>query len=399
MNAITQWIVKRLFPDITDFSESSLERDPTIRARVGKFEGWLSAILNVIIFLVKLFIGFSIHSIALLADAVHTLSDSLSSVIIIFSFKVSLKPPDKEHPYGHGRAEYIATLILSMFIVVTGVEFIRSSIGIIHSPIITDSTPLVIVIVLCTVVIKEIMARLSYSFGTIFHSDILIADAWHHRSDAFSSLAPLLSMILANMGLERWDGILGVIVGLFIIWTGYSLSKRAIDSLLGKPPRPELVEHIRLTATSVGGIIGAHHIIIHSYGPNRFISLHLEVDEKESQSDSHAMASQVTGKLTDTFRAHVTVHVDPVTNQGQTAQSIKTVLDTLVESYPDVDSYHDFRLVTEKDHHMILFKLEANRLNSEEKQYKLKNLFTEALSEEFPEFEIQIGFISPILRF
>ena len=397
MIIFSRWLIRRLFPHLPDVSDETLRKDPSIRTKVGTFEGGFAVIINLILFAIKLMVGITIHSIALIADAFHTLADSVSSFIIIVGFTVSKKPADVEHPYGHGRAEYISTLILSLMIVVTGVEFIRSSVGLIYSPSILQSTPLMIGIVLGTVVVKEIMARISANLGFIIDSDMLKADAWHHRSDVFSSLAPIVSMVLANAGKEQWDGILGIVVGLFIIWIGFTVGRKAIDSLLGIPPGPQLVKKIRSLSRSMEGIIDVHSIIVHSYGIKRFISLHMEVDQDKSQIDSHKLAGRVRDRLKEGLHANVIVHVDPVTTRGEEATQIKQRLAELVDHFPGVDSFHDFRIVDREDHRYILVKLAVETGLSEREQRGIQNLFSDKLRIQFPEFENRVSFISSLL--
>lgn len=396
MMALARWIIRRLFPDLSPISRESLAKLPSLRVRIGTVEGWLATVVNLILFGVKLFIGLTIHSIALMADAFHTLADSFSSLIIIVAFRVSGKPADLEHPYGHGRAEYIGTLVVSILIVVTGVEFMRSSIGRVVSPAILHSSPLAIGVVLGTAVVKEILARLSLHLGNLIDSDTLKADAWHHRSDVFSSIAPIASMLLANMGKDRWDGILGVGVGLFIVWIGFSVGRKAIDSLLGQPPGPELLGKIRSAAQSMDGIIDVHSIVVHSYGIRRFVSLHMEVDEDRSQANSHELASKLTRNLSQALGGYVIVHVDPVTTRGETAGLIKNALNELVDLHPGVSSYHDLRLVQGEDHKLIRVKLAVEAQLSDDERKRIRNVFSGTLRKRFPEFENRIRLISPV---
>lgn len=393
VRAVTPRLVRTLFPNISDFTSQ------TVRRRVGILEGTLAGVLNLLIFAVKMAVALVIHSIALMADAFHSLSDSLTSFGVIFVFKVSSKPADEEHPYGHGRAEYVGTLILSMFIVVGGVEFIRSSLGRIQSPGILNATPLMFGIVMVTAGLKEVMARFSRSMGRLIDSDALVADAWHHRSDAFSSLAPIISMALANRGWVIWDGVLGIGVGLYIVWVGFSLSRNAIGTLLGTAPRSEVVEKIRRIAGGVDGVVDVHHIVVHSYGANRYISLHMEADQGASQVEAHELASHVTRAITGALHAHVTVHVDPVTTGGRMAKKVKQVISDLLDLYPDVRSFHDLRIITEEHHKLILVKLAIKRDLPVEDRKELQSVFSRSLQERFPDFENDVGIISPVHSF
>ncbi|MEE9167222.1 MAG: cation diffusion facilitator family transporter [Candidatus Neomarinimicrobiota bacterium] len=396
MSALARWIVRQLFPQLSHISRETLAGIPSGRAKIGRVEGWFATIVNIVLFVVKLLLAVSIQSIALMADAFHTLADALSSLIIVVTFGVTEKPADVEHPYGHGRAEYIATLILSILIVVTGVEFIRSSTERVVSPAILHSSLLVIGIVLGTVVIKEMLARLCLRLAELTDSDTLKADAWHHRSDVFSSLAPIASILLANGGRAQWDGILGVGVGFFVIWIGYSVGRNAIDSLLGKPPGPELHETIQSEAQTMEGVIDIHSIVVHSYGIKRFVSLHMEVDENQSQRDSHKLASRLMRSLSQSLGAHVVVHVDPVTARGEKADLVKRGLKELVNLHPGVSSYHDLRLVHGRGRDLILVKLAVEARLSRDERKKIRSILSGTLRKRFPEFDNRIRLISPV---
>lgn len=393
VKSLTSRLVSTLFPRTSDFTSQSARR------RVGVLEGVLSGVLNLLMFGVKMVMAVSIHSIALMADAFHTLADSLTSFGVIFVFKVSSKPADAGHPYGHGRAEYIGTLILSMLIVVGGVEFIRSSVGRIESPGIVNATPLMFGVLVVTALLKEGMARFSRNLGRLIDSDALVADAWHHRSDVFSSLAPIASMALANRGWAMWDGILGIGVGLFIVWVGFSLSRNAIGTLMGSAPGADVVGEIRRTARDIDEVVDVHHIVVHSYGPNRYISLHIEVDQRANQMKAHDVAARVTRAITRALRAHVTVHVDPVTTQGPEARKVRKVLTELTKGHPQVRSFHDLRIVMAEHHKLILVKLALEEHLPEAKEKELQSAFSRSLKEKVPEFENDVGIISPVHSF
>lgn len=390
MNWFSKILIKRIFPDVLDF------QDVQVRQKVGILEGWISAVSNVILFVIKIVIGMAVNSIALIADAFHTLADSVSSVVIIFSFRLIGKKPDPDHPYGYGRAEYIATLILSMLIVVTGVELVKSSVGRIMSPAISTADIGLILIVLGTVIFKEFLARLSFNFGKLISSDSLKAEALHHRSDVFASLLAVGSMVLANFGLYKWDGILGIGVGLFVVWTGFSIGRESIESLLGKPPSRELMEKARSIALNVKGVLNVHDLVIHSYGHNRFISLHIEIPEEATQLEAHDIAEEVMAKLEDTMASNVTVHMDPVTTGGEQANKIQSYLEEVIKKEPAIDSYHDFRIVRSGDHNMILVELFVNPITGKEEQKRIKEFVSTLLKSEFTSFGTRVYMVVPV---
>jgi len=390
VNWFSKILIKRIFSNVSDF------QDIQVRQKVGALEGWISAVSNVVLFGIKIVIGIAVNSIALIADAFHTLADSVSSVVIIFSFRLIGKKPDPDHPYGYGRAEYIATLILSMLIVVTGVELVKSSVGRILSPEISSTSVILILIVLGTVMFKELLARLSFDFGELISSDSLKAEALHHRSDVFASLLAVGSMVLANLGFYKWDGILGIGVGLFVVWTGFSIGREAIDSLLGKPPSKELLERVRSIALNVKRVLNVHDLVIHSYGHNRFISLHIEIPEEATQLEAHDIAEEVMAKLEDTMASNVTVHMDPVTTKGEQANKIQSYLEEVIKKEPAIDSYHDFRIVKSGDHNMILVELFVNPITSVEEQKRIKEFISGLLKNQFSSFDTRVYVVVPI---
>ena len=205
------------------------------RSKVGKHQGLVSVIINGLLFVIKIIIGIVVGSVSLIADAIHTLSDVISSGVVIWGFNESEKPADPEHPYGHGRIEYIATLIIAILLVVTGVEFIKSSINRVMNPSPISPSWWMILIIFATVILKEMTARYAEFLSHKISSGTLHADAWHHRTDAISSLLVIVAMIAGKYGYNSIDGWAGIGVALFVIWTGFSVAKESIDDIIGTP--------------------------------------------------------------------------------------------------------------------------------------------------------------------
>lgn len=287
-------------------------RDPGIRARFGFLEAWVSIVGNVVLSAAKLFFALMIGSIALRADAFHTFADVLTSVAVIFSFSIARKPADSKHPYGHGRIEPLIALILAVFLIGAGLEFAHVSINrILSAPPISWSWGAVFVMVLsaCT---KEWMARFSMRLGDRIGSDALRADAWHHRSDAIASVLIILSLIGTRLGFSRIDAVFGLLVSLFIMYTGYDLAKSMISSLLGEAPSSDEVSAVLRAAMSVKGVHGIHGIEIHQYGPRKAISLHVEVPGNQPTIESHRIAEAVEESVSRSLNASTVVHVDTI---------------------------------------------------------------------------------------
>ena len=275
MRKFTQWIVSKFIKDYQKVS------DLKVRSQYGSLEGWISIVINVVLFAVKIVTGLAINSVALIADAVHTLSDSATSVVVIVGFKIAKKPSDKEHPFGHGRVEPVATLIVSVLLFVAGVELLEKSVHSIFNSHATTASFGVILLITGTIFIKELMARFSYVLGDMIDSKALKADALHHRTDAISTVLVVVALIASHFGFSRIDGIMGACVSLIIFYSAYEIDKEAVNPLLGEAVSKETLKEIERIAKSHEGILGVHDIIFHKYVQTSVISLHVEVSDKE----------------------------------------------------------------------------------------------------------------------
>ncbi len=318
-------------------------KDPSVRHKVGVNEGYFSIIGNFILFIAKVIIGLLSHSIALLADAFHTLLDVATSGIVIFGFKVAQKPADAEHPYGHGRAETLASLIISFIIGYIGIEFFKTSIYRIFNEETLVITPWMIGVVSVTILIKEIMARVSFELGDAIDSDALRADALHHKSDVWSSLLVIVGLISAQFGYPFIDSYMGIAVSLFIFYTGFELAKNAVDDLLGRPPSKAYIEQIKQIALSVKYVLNVHDIIVHQYGTQKFISLHIEVSDLHSAEELHFIADSVEKELGDALFADVVTHVDPIKMDGKLESEVVDVINSVISQWRNL-GIQDLRL-------------------------------------------------------
>jgi len=283
------------------------------RMRLGLLEAWVSIGGNIILFVLKYLIGVFTRSIAIIADSFHTLSDVVTSIVVLFGFRMSSKGPDKEHPYGHGRIETIATLIIAILLVMTGVEFIRSSYDRLLHPVRVGGGWWVVAVLALSGIFKEWMARFSFNLGKEINSTTLKADGWHHRSDAIASLLVAAGNAVTVWGLNWIDPILGFAVSLLIIYTGFDLARGSANTLVGTSPPVSVLENISSLASSVAGVKAVHGVQVHEYGIIKEISLHVVVDERLDLLSAHKVAASVEKKVADTLQAQVVVHVDPRT--------------------------------------------------------------------------------------
>ena len=383
MNVIFESITNRIIP-------KSKESTKKYRSRIGKFQGWISIIVNGLMFFLKLLIGLIIGSISVIADAFHTLTDVISSGVVIWGFNESEKPADKNHPYGHGRAEYVATLVIAILLIVAGIEFIESSIERIVNPTIIEPEWWMIISIFITIFIKMIVAQYAEYLSSKIASGTLHADAWHHRADAISSFLVATAMILGKYGYFQVDGWTGLIVALFIMWSGFGIAKEAVDDLIGKPPTIEEINDIRKISLNVEGVIGVHDIAVHSYGKDKFASIHVEIDEQEDQMDAHLISENVEKTLNKKLGVSPTVHVDPISITDPKTKKVKKYL---IENFSDheiISSFHDIRVVDTNKHHVILFGVDVKPNLSKSIVIETCDLIEKELQSIFTEFDVDI---------
>jgi len=298
---INEYIFKRL---PTKFQDN--------RNFLSLLEAWLSIIGNIILFIFKFIAGKILFSISLQADAFHSLSDCLTSLVIVFSIFISKKPPDKEHPHGHGRIEYIATLIIAMLLVLTSWELGKSSVYRIIKPLkVTALEPVIIILLFISAIFKEVMASFSNFLGKKIDSFALIGDAWHHRTDAIATGLVAIGLCITPFKFYWLDGVLGLLVSLFILIISVSLLKESINDLLGRAPNKSFMEKIKKEAQNIQGVINCHDISVHDYKDRKEISLHIEVPSGLSAAEAHSIAKNVEKKIKAESNDEVTIHIDP----------------------------------------------------------------------------------------
>ncbi len=297
---------------------------PAERLRLGIFQGWLSVAANLIIATVKFISGLLIGSISLLADAVHTASDISSSLMVLIGFRASQKEPDAEHPYGHGRIEYLTGLIISLMLIGAGVSFIYTSYDrLITGSVIQPSLP-VIVIVLSTILIKEFLYHFATAAGKKIDSEALIADAMHHRSDSLTTLAVLLAVSGSYFNLYYLDSIFGFVVSIYIVYSGLKIARSSINRILGTAPCEETRRIIFESVLETCGVNNAHDLEVHDYGAQKSVTVHIEVDGNLSVNEAHDIAESVENKLWEKNRCFAVVHLDPCPKSVSGSQNNKS---------------------------------------------------------------------------
>lgn len=392
--SLTQLIVNTAIPKSVDRNSSAF------RGKVGVLEGWVSVLGNFILFAIKFAFGLAASSIALIADAFHTLSDVATSAVVIFGFKVSQKPADREHPFGHGRAETIATLTIAILMAVVAFEFGKGAVERLlsgeNAMDVTAINWLFIGVITATAAGKAWMAWFAYQLGDLIDSDALRGDAVHHKSDVYTTVLVIAALIGAWLGFPVLDGIMGIGVALMILHSAYEIARDAIDDLLGRPATPEEIQRIADLAMEVPGARDVHDVIVHRYGDQRFISLHVEIDEETSPPIAHSIADNVERKLQHELNAQVVTHMDPVSVSGEKVDAVRAVILAALEGAEGNFSIQDLRVVGAAEPESILFEVPVPPDCHQED--KLEQLLRDALAEAYPRTAVIIEFVPQMVE-
>lgn len=349
-----RFLSRRLIPDC-DNVES-----PAVRRAYGILCGCVGIALNLMLFVLKLLAGALSSSIAITADAFNNLSDAGSSVVTLLGFHLAAKEPDQDHPFGHGRMEYVSGLVVSMVIVLMGVELGQSSVEKIFHPEAVDFSPLAVLILAVSIAVKLYMAYYNRSIGRRISSAAMAATATDSLSDSLATGVVLVGALAGHFFALQIDGWCGALVALFILWSGIRAAKETIDPLLGQPPSPEFVEQIRSVVLSRPDILGIHDLIVHDYGPGRrMVSLHAEVPASGDILALHDVVDDAEHQISETMGCLATIHMDPVVSDGGLTAEARERVSAMVRLIDPGISIHDFRMVPGPTHTKIIFDAEV----------------------------------------
>lgn len=370
-------LIKLFIKDYKNTSESA------VRERYGVLGGILGIVCNALLFVIKLAAGSMIGSIAVISDAFNNLSDLGSSIVSVIGAKLSNRRPDREHPFGHGRFEYIASLIVSFIILLMGVELFKSSfIKIIKPEAVTLST-IPIIILLASILIKLWMFSFNRYLGKKISSGILSAAAADSISDVFSTGAVLISAIIGNFTSLPVDGIAGVAVSLMIIKTGFSIARETVDLLLGSSPDPETTQLIHDEILTGKGIIGVHDLVVHDYGPGRIMaSAHAEVPDTAELVEIHEVINEVEERVLSKTGIVLVLHMDPISVDCVETQALKELASRKAAEINPCYTIHDFRITRGQNRIDVIFDLVLPPELSQSERDKISKKIIDSLCDE-----------------
>lgn len=359
---------------------------PQVRAKYGSLSGSVGIIFNIILFAIKLIIGLVINSIAFIGDAFNNLTDAASSIVTIIGFKLAGKPADEEHPFGHGRIEYIAGLIVSFLIILVGYELFKSSVERIINPVSVSFSLPALIIVIVALIIKGWLFLFNRFLSKAINSKALLATSVDSLSDMIATSCIGISLIASLFTAFPLDGYVGLIVAGIILYSGYSLTKETISPLLGEVPQQELINDISRKVRSYEKVVGIHDLIVHSYGQGQYMaSIHVELPANQGILEMHEYIDEIERQVAKELGILLTIHLDPQNVDSKEIMEMQEELKQILEDFfPEVLSFHDFRIVGKGERKNLLFDLVVKNSMSKGAQKALRLDIVGKIQERYP---------------
>lgn len=357
----------------TFIKNSENTENPKIRQKYGTLSSIVGIICNVLLFLIKYAMGTLSHSISIVSDAFNNLSDCAGCLVTLLGYKMASKPADKNHPFGHGRMEYLTSLIIAALIIFVGIELLKNSVEKIINPVEIRFSFAVLISLVFSIAVKLWMAVFNAELGKKINSSVLTSTAKDSKSDVIATSATLIALICSLFTALPVDGVMGLLVSVFILKSGYDIVKDTVDELLGKPADPEIINHIKEYVLKNDKIIGIHDLIIHSYGPGNMIgSCHVEVKSNESFTEVHDIVDSIEREIHNNLNILMTIHMDPIEVNDMLTNKCKKLVNNIIHSIDSSLDLHDFRIVSGESHTNLIFDLvvpfECKYSNEELKQ-------------------------------
>ncbi|MCH4206217.1 MAG: cation diffusion facilitator family transporter [Solobacterium sp.] len=350
---MTQFLIKRFIKDPENI------RDEKVRLAYGTLTSAIGMCCNIFLFILKGIIGLTIHSISIVSDGFNNLSDCMSCLITLFGYRLSAKPADKEHPFGHGRMEYVVSFIVAIIIFIFGFQLLTTSIDKIIHPDEVSFNLVLVVILAASILVKVWMAFFYKSIGTKINNLAIKAASDDSRNDVLATAISLIAIILSAVTKDiPFDGIAGVILACFIFYSGYGIAIEIINQLLGAPASKELTAAIRNQMLSHKEIVGVHDMIIHDYGPGVQIgSAHAEVNAKMDFLAAHDVIDEAEREIEENLHVMMTIHMDPIIVDDPQLNEYKKMVDAILNAIDPNLSMHDFRMVSGPMHTNLVFDI------------------------------------------
>lgn len=369
---MTEFLVKHFVKNYEDVDKVA------VRTAYGVLSSIVGILCNVLLFLVKMAAGLGLHSVSVLADAFNNLSDAGSSVISFVGVKMAEKPADEDHPFGHGRIEYIAALIVSFLVLEVGFSFLKDSIGKIREPEELYFQLSLVVLLLLSIGVKFWLGLFNRRLGEKIDSKVLKAVFTDSMGDVMTTTATIVSMVFFRVTGMNIDGIIGAGVALVVMWAGVGIARDTLAPLIGEAIDPEVYYKIKNFVEQYDGIVGTHDLIVHNYGPNRSMaSIHAEVPNDVGIEKSHEVIDRVERDAMEKLGVFLVVHMDPIDMHDEEVQEVH---ERIVEALHEIDArctLHDFRMVKGEKQTNLIFDLVVPFSDGEERQREIRNALCE----------------------
>lgn len=391
LNSVNHWLASRF---IADFDNTDNKQ---VRVRYGLLAGWVSILATLSLFIVKMTLGVVSGSVSIIANAFHLLSNLANSVILVVTFWATARPATAKNPFGHGRMEHLAPLIMSIFLFVSGIQLAERSFHQALNPHELHFWKALPWILLASIVVKQWLSQFITYLGKRVHSHAILTSAFHHKIEAVMSLTVIGGLVASyNFHHPEIDGIIGILVSLWLLYLGFTHAKEAIVPLLGQAPSPEMIAKIRKTAQSVDGVEDVHEIIVHDYGSMYMISLHAEIPEKFTAPEMHEIAEKCERELRKHFGGAVVCHTDPLLERTPQIQAIEDQFRRIVEDIPKIMGYHEFRVIAESTEKFIIAAdIDAVEDVPESDFKSIRRELAERILQEIPNIAYSTLYITP----
>lgn len=364
---MTEFLVKHFIKDCDNVEKLS------VRTAYGVLSSVVGILCNIFLFVVKWLVGFFMHSIAVMADAFNNLSDAGSSIIGLVGVKMASKPADEDHPFGHGRIEYIAALIVAFLVMEVGFTFLKDSVAKIQNPEAIHFQIVSVVILILSVGVKLWLGTFNKKLGTKIDSKVMLATAADSMGDVITTSATIASILFFKITGINIDGIVGVGVSLVVMWAGFGIAKDTVEPLIGEAVPPEEYEKITKFVEGYDGVEGSHDLIVHNYGPGRSMaSIHAEVPNDVDIEVSHEIIDRIERDAMKNLGVFLVIHMDPVETKNEQVLAVREQVVQILDAVDPEVSIHDFRMVDGKDQVNLIFDMVVPFEYDLEKEKQLK---------------------------
>ena len=370
-------LILKLF--VRDYKDTE---NPAVREKCGRVAGLVGIVTNLLLFAMKIAVGTLFNSVSITADAVNNLTDSGSSIVTLVGFKLAGKPADKEHPFGHGRIEYIAALIVSFLVLEVGFTFLKDSVSKIRTPETLNFRLISVVILILSIGVKLWLGVFNKKLGKKIDSKVMMAVFTDSMGDVITTGATILSLIVFRITGWNIDGVVGIGVALVVMWAGVGIAKDTLEPLIGEAIDPQVYDQIKAFVEKYDGIVGTHDLIVHNYGPGRSMaSIHAEVPNDVDIEKSHEIIDRIERDAKQTLGLFLVIHMDPVEMKDENVLKIRKVAEKILRELDPSCSLHDFRIVHGTRQINLVFDMVIPINYDEERRNELPLLMMERLKQ------------------